>query len=90
MLHIFQLDPGEAEAAPATTGTSASASRAAVHGAANAANAWATMDEHLEAKLDEVLEKVKTHGQQSLTDEERAVLFRASAIYRKRRKRGDN
>ena len=39
-----------------------------------------------QAKLDEVLEKVKKHGQDSLTDDERAVLFRASEIYRKRRK----
>ena len=44
------------------------------------------MDEQLEAKLDEVLEKVKKQGQDSLTDDERAVLFRASEIYRKRRK----
>jgi hypothetical protein len=32
------------------------------------------------------LDKVKKHGQDSLTDDERAVLFRASEIYRKRRK----
>jgi hypothetical protein len=43
------------------------------------------MDEHLEAKLDEVLEKVKQHGQDSLSETEREILFRASEIYRKRR-----
>ena len=48
------------------------------------------MDEHLEAKLDEVLEKVKKYSQESLSEEERAVLFRASEIYRKRRKSGGN
>jgi hypothetical protein len=45
------------------------------------------MDEHLEAKLDVVLEKVKKHGQESLNEDERAILFRASEIYRKRRKK---
>jgi len=47
-----------------------------------------SLDEQLEAKLDQVLEKVKKEGQSSLTEEERAVLFRASEIYRKRRKLG--
>jgi membrane associated rhomboid family serine protease len=42
-------------------------------------------DEHLEAKLDRVLEKVASHGQSSLTEGERQVLMRASEIYRKRR-----
>jgi membrane associated rhomboid family serine protease len=90
VLQIFQIDPAEAETAAAPTGLPAVASRANAHGSPSAANASTTMDEHLEAKLDEVLEKVKKHGQQSLTDEERAVLFRASAIYRKRRQRGEN
>ena len=44
------------------------------------------VDEYLEAKLDQVLEKVSQHGQQSLTAEEREILFRASEIYRRRRK----
>jgi membrane associated rhomboid family serine protease len=42
-------------------------------------------DEHLEAKLDAVLEKVARHGQNSLTDSERQVLLRASEVYKKRR-----
>jgi membrane associated rhomboid family serine protease len=42
-------------------------------------------DEQLEAQLDEVLEKVQTHGQASLTTQERELLLRASEIYRKRR-----
>lgn len=43
-------------------------------------------DEQLEAKLDAVLEKVAKHGQESLTAEEREVLFKASELYKKRRK----
>jgi membrane associated rhomboid family serine protease len=43
------------------------------------------VDEHLEAKLDAVLEKVARHGQESLTDSERQILFRASEVYKKRR-----
>jgi hypothetical protein len=70
----------------------ASASMAVAHTPASSSGASSStsMDEHLEAKLDEVLEKVKKHGQDSLTEEERAVLFRASEIYRKRRKSGGN
>jgi membrane associated rhomboid family serine protease len=43
------------------------------------------VDEHLEAKLDAVLEKVAQHGQDSLTDKERQILFRASEVYKKKR-----
>lgn len=43
------------------------------------------VDEHLEAKLDQVLEKVARHGQDSLTESERQILFRASEVYKKRR-----
>jgi membrane associated rhomboid family serine protease len=43
-------------------------------------------DEQLEAKLDAVLAKVSKHGQESLTAEEREILFRASELYKKRRK----
>jgi membrane associated rhomboid family serine protease len=42
-------------------------------------------DEHLEAKLDEVLAKVTKFGKESLTDSEREILLRASEIYKKRR-----
>ena len=43
-------------------------------------------EEALEVKLDRVLEKVSKYGQESLTPEERAILFRASEVYKKRRK----
>jgi rhomboid family protein len=43
------------------------------------------MDEHLEAKLDAVLEKVSRHGQASLTENERKILLRASEIYKRKR-----
>lgn len=43
-------------------------------------------DEHLEARVDRILEKVSKHGQESLTEEERELLFRASELYKKRRK----
>jgi hypothetical protein len=45
----------------------------------------ADVDEHLEAQLDAVLEKVARYGQNSLTDSERQVLLRASEVYKKRR-----
>ncbi len=50
-----------------------------------AAPAAADVDEHLEAKLDAVLEKVARSGQESLTESEREILFRASEVYRRRR-----
>jgi hypothetical protein len=43
-------------------------------------------DELFEAKVDQVLEKVSKHGQESLTPEEREILFRASELYKKKRK----
>lgn len=43
-------------------------------------------DEPFEAKVDRVLEKVSKYGQESLTPEEREILFRASEVYKKRRK----
>jgi hypothetical protein len=43
------------------------------------------VDEHLEAQVDAVLEKVSRYGQDSLTDSEREILFKASEVYRKRR-----
>lgn len=48
--------------------------------------ALAVMDEHLEAKLDAVLEKVRKQGQDSLTLAERETLMRASEVYKKKRK----
>jgi hypothetical protein len=43
-------------------------------------------DENLEAKVDQVLAKVSKYGQESLTPEEREILFKASELYKKRRK----
>jgi membrane associated rhomboid family serine protease len=43
-------------------------------------------DEHFEAKVDAVLEKVARDGQASLTPEEREILFRAGELYKKKRK----
>lgn len=45
------------------------------------------LDEHLEAKVDEILEKVSKHGQESLTDQERTILKQAGEIIRNRRKK---
>jgi membrane associated rhomboid family serine protease len=41
--------------------------------------------EHLEAKLDAVLEKMSQVGKENLTESERQILLRASEIYRRRR-----
>jgi membrane associated rhomboid family serine protease len=43
------------------------------------------VDEHLEAKVDALLEKMARYGKESLTDSERALLLRASELYRRRR-----
>ena len=43
------------------------------------------VDEHLEAKLDAVLEKIARQGQHSLSESEQQTLKQASEIYRKRR-----
>jgi membrane associated rhomboid family serine protease len=43
------------------------------------------VDEHLEAKLDAVLEKLARSGKESLTESERQILLRASEIYKRRR-----
>jgi membrane associated rhomboid family serine protease len=43
------------------------------------------VDEHLEAKLDAVLEKLARSGKESLTESERQILMRASEIYKRRR-----
>ncbi|CAN5312972.1 hypothetical protein BH11PLA2_BH11PLA2_41810 [soil metagenome] len=44
-----------------------------------------SLDEHLEAKVDFVLEKVAKTGRDSLTADEKAILLKAGEIYRKRR-----
>jgi membrane associated rhomboid family serine protease len=43
-------------------------------------------DEQFEAKVDAVLAKVSKYGQESLTPEEREILFKASELYKKKRK----
>ena len=43
-------------------------------------------EESFETKVDRVLEKVSKFGQESLTPEEREILFRASEVYKKRRR----
>jgi membrane associated rhomboid family serine protease len=50
-------------------------------GAKNISN----IDEHLDAKLDAVLEKLSRHGRDSLTESEKEILLRASEIYKKKR-----
>ncbi len=47
--------------------------------------ASADLDEHLDAKLDAVLEKLSRHGRESLTEKERDILLKASEIYKKKR-----
>src|SRR5262249_15948179 len=44
------------------------------------------VDEHLEAQVDALLDKVAKHGRESLTPEEREILQKASEVYRKRRR----
>jgi hypothetical protein len=43
------------------------------------------VDEQLEAQLDAILEKVGRSGKESLTEQERAILLRASEVYKRRR-----
>ncbi|MFO0804937.1 MAG: rhomboid family intramembrane serine protease [Gemmataceae bacterium] len=43
-------------------------------------------EEPFETKVDRVLAKVSKHGQESLSPEEREILFRASEVYKKRRR----
>lgn len=43
------------------------------------------VDEHLEAQVDAVLEKLSKVGRENLTDEEKEILKRASEIYRDKR-----
>jgi hypothetical protein len=52
---------------------------------ATATASRASVDEHLEAKLDQVLEKVARSGRESLSPEENEILLRASEVYKRRR-----
>ena len=63
------------------------ATASVIHAAGSPAPvASAGLDEHFEAKLDEVLDKVNKSGKGSLTEAEQKVLLRASEIYKKRRR----
>jgi membrane associated rhomboid family serine protease len=53
--------------------------------AANPPASPALEDEHLEAKMDAVLEKISREGKDNLTESEKAILLKASEILRKRR-----
>jgi hypothetical protein len=44
------------------------------------------IDPSLASRADAILEKISRHGKESLTDEERDILQRASEEYRKRKK----
>lgn len=76
-LRIFQ-EQSEKVPEPATAGVAFSS-------AAPSPMMAPSLDEHFEAKLDEVLEKVNKFGRASLTPTEQEVLLRASAIFKKRR-----
>jgi hypothetical protein len=54
-------------------------------GVAAAVEQKKNVDEQLEAKLDRVLEKVSRSGRDSLTAEEKAILQKASEVYKRRR-----
>ncbi len=89
-LQIFHEEADETQPAPAASNRPVSAAGGPARAPAASSASISLLDEHLEAKLDEVLEKVKKHGQSSLSEEERSILFRASELYRKRRKSGGN
>ncbi len=74
----LRVRPQRPEPEPAATATLSA-------GAARSGSGAGSVDEHLEAKLDQVLEKVQKHGKESLTETEREILLKASEIYKKRR-----
>src|SRR5262245_56499104 len=78
----FRAAREQPQPAPAAATTSAAAA------SAKAVAPTSSVDEHLEAKLDQVLEKVQKHGKESLTEAEREILLKASEIYKKRRQSG--
>jgi hypothetical protein len=43
------------------------------------------VDEHLEAELDAILEKLSRTGREGLTEQEREILKRASEVYKRKR-----
>ena len=83
-LKVFRTPP---ESPRDRAGTSDQAAREilATPTRATPAAATASLDEQLEAKLDQVLEKVSRSGKDSLTSDEQNILRRASEIYKQRR-----
>lgn len=57
----------------------------AVSASSTASMAPVVMDEHLEAKLDAVLEKIARKGKDSLTEQEQQILKQAAEMYKRRR-----
>jgi membrane associated rhomboid family serine protease len=53
--------------------------------AVSAVSSAAAMDEHLEAKLDALLEKIARNGKESLTEQEQRILQQAAEMYKRRR-----
>jgi membrane associated rhomboid family serine protease len=82
-VRVFQPVPDEGEeSTPKSTPSPVSAS---VSVTGKSTSEGSKVDEYLEAKLDEILEKVTKFGKESLNEEEREILLKASEIYRKKR-----
>ncbi len=73
-LKLFQPDPEREEAVAVSANSSASSTSIQV-----------SVDEHLEAKLDAVLEKIAKLGKESLTQQEQEILRQAAEMYKRRR-----
>jgi membrane associated rhomboid family serine protease len=73
-LRLVRSEPGELQGEPVSAGVEA------------AGRSIDAADEPFEIKVDRVLDKVSKLGPESLTAEERELLFRASDLYKKRRK----
>lgn len=76
-LRVLSVDPDEETPEPVG---------AAVESPPRPKESGEPVDEQLEARLDQVLAKVSKYGQESLTPEEREILFKASELYKRRRK----
>jgi membrane associated rhomboid family serine protease len=75
-LRVVPSDPDEADEDEEPVGAAVDAP----------ARSGGVADEQFEARVDQLLQKVSQTGQESLTAEERELLFRASEVYKKRRK----
>jgi len=74
-----------AEARPDRAAATDQAARELLSTPTQAAPNNASLDEQLEAKLDQVLAKVSLTGKDSLTGDEQSILRRASEVYKRRR-----